>query len=262
MEPMNQKLEKSPGSHYDSVMFEPAGERFYENSGFWNFGYWDNANSPREASWRLMEKLIEFLPGTQGRLLDVACGQGATTLFFAEHFSPENITGINISQKQLDSAIERVPEATFLLMDAVELDFPDSSFDVVSCVEAAFHFDTRERFLREAHRVLKPGGWIVLSDLLMTRTAERDREFRVEANYLSGRDDYARLMERCGFPDATVQDATHSCWDPFFLYGIQSVHKKLLAREIDLDGLHQRVKGYYQRAADIEHYILAAGCKS
>ena len=40
-------------------------------------------------------------------------------------------------------------------MDATELDFRDNSFDSIICVEAAFHFDTREKFVREAYRVLK-----------------------------------------------------------------------------------------------------------
>jgi ubiquinone/menaquinone biosynthesis C-methylase UbiE len=43
-------------------------------------------------------------------------------------------------------------------MDAARLAFADAQFDAVICVEAAFHFDTRAAFLREALRVLKPAG--------------------------------------------------------------------------------------------------------
>ena len=46
------------------------------------------------------------------------------------------------------------------------LDFPKPQFDAVICVEAAFHFNTRDIFLREALRILKPRGSLVLSDML------------------------------------------------------------------------------------------------
>jgi SAM-dependent methyltransferase len=81
----------------------------------------------------------------------------------------------------------------------------------VLCVEAAFHFDTRERFLREALRVLRPGGWLALSDLLMTRGTP----LVPAANHLRSLEEYAALLRRCGFVDVRVQDATRETWQSF-----------------------------------------------
>jgi SAM-dependent methyltransferase len=57
--------------------------------------------------------------------------------------------------------------------DAMALAFADASFDKVLCLEAAFHFSDRVRFVSEVARVLKPGGRFVLVDF-MWRDGERE----------------------------------------------------------------------------------------
>jgi ubiquinone/menaquinone biosynthesis C-methylase UbiE len=54
-------------------------------------------------------------------------------------------------------------------MDATHLAFADRVFEQILCVESAFHFQTRAQFFAEAYRVLKPGGAVVLWDMLFRR---------------------------------------------------------------------------------------------
>ena len=71
-------------------------------------------------------------------------------------------------------------------MSATELKFADESFDNIICVEAAFHFVTRKKFLKAAFRMLKPRGQIVLPDVLSAKHREEHAALRCAANCVPG----------------------------------------------------------------------------
>lgn len=248
--------------HYDVSMYDPLIAEYTGECDFHNFGYWeaDTASYP-EATARLMERLLALVPARPERVLDVACGKGATTLHLLRRYRSAKVFGINISQKQLETARLNAPDATFACMDATELRFDDETFDLVICVEAAFHFDTREKFLREARRVLRRGGWLVLSDALVTREAERRRLGRVEENYVADLDGYGRLLRAAGFLDVRVIDGTEPCWKGHFRSLVRFSHEKLLQGEIGVDELERFMKPTYERVPDLTYYLLASGRK-
>ena len=130
-------------------------------------------------------------------------------------YPPEMITGINISDAQLADARALAPGCTFRVMDAAKLDFPDNHFDALVCVEAACHFDTRDKFLKEAHRVLKPGGSLVLSDYLfytsMTNTLLSQFGQVPRANLVRSIAEYRDGLAAAGFVSIDVTDATGHC---------------------------------------------------
>lgn len=204
---------------YDRVMKSSKQRRYYGGSGFYNFGYWaTGAASQREASEALVDTLLARLPGKGGAILDVACGLGASTRHLLLSYPPQAVTAINISAAQVATARQNAPGATVLQMDAVKLDFADESFDAVICVEAAFHFDTRAAFLAEAHRVLKPGGALVLSDILFRRlfaSGVSDRLGVPKANLVADIPSYKAQFDALGFTDIAVEDATDQCLGGF-----------------------------------------------
>ena len=185
----------------------------YEGSNFLNVGYWrEGTSGAREACENLMEELLARIPEKRGKILDVACGKGGTTRYLCNYYDPADVVGINISAEQLEKCRAIAPGCTFLEMDATKMDFPDSSFDNIVSVEAAFHFDTREKFLNEAFRVLKDGGRLVMTDIIMPQDFSR----QPHANVLEDIDAYKAVCRRANFADIEVLDVTEPCMSGAF----------------------------------------------
>lgn len=184
--------------------------------GFFNFGYWKGITDNLEmAQINLIETLASFLTRRSGAVLDVACGKGASTKFLTKYFHPSRITGINISERQLQVCRAIAPECNFELMDATKLAFHDATFDNLLCIEAAFHFQTRRDFLAEAYRVLTPGGRLALSDvvihdlnLLPPKVIERTLATFPPENCLPSLDAYVGDLRKLGFRHVRVEDTT------------------------------------------------------
>jgi cyclopropane fatty-acyl-phospholipid synthase-like methyltransferase len=105
-----------------------------------------------------LESLARALsPGA--RVLDLGCGAGVpVTKWFAEH--GYLITGVDVSEKQLELARELVPGATFLKADMSTLDFSALTFDAVTAFYSIIHVSRTEHpaLLARIHNWLKPGG--------------------------------------------------------------------------------------------------------
>ncbi|NWT57143.1 TMT1 methyltransferase, partial [Erythrocercus mccallii] len=99
--------------------------------------------------------------------VDVGCGSGQGTRFLGQHF--KKVVGTDISEAQVQEAKDTpcMPNISYLVCPAEELPFQDGSVDVLTSFTAAHWFDIG-KFMREAQRVLKPGGCVAIS----TYTAE------------------------------------------------------------------------------------------
>jgi 2-polyprenyl-3-methyl-5-hydroxy-6-metoxy-1,4-benzoquinol methylase len=99
---------------------------------------------------------------TKASVLDLGCGCGvpvAKTLAGNGH----TVTGVDLSEVQINRARRLVPQATFLHADANQVAFPDRTFDAVVCLYALIHMpiDAQPHLLHRIAAWLRPGGLLL-----------------------------------------------------------------------------------------------------
>eukprot|EP00523_Entomoneis_sp_CCMP467_P004396 CAMPEP_0168749374 /NCGR_PEP_ID=MMETSP0724-20121128/16683_1 /TAXON_ID=265536 /ORGANISM="Amphiprora sp., Strain CCMP467" /LENGTH=386 /DNA_ID=CAMNT_0008797281 /DNA_START=87 /DNA_END=1247 /DNA_ORIENTATION=+ len=103
-------------------------------------------------------------------VLDVGCGFGGTSRYLAKSLGESSkVTGITLSPKQVQRGTELAKEqgvaerTEFRVMDALDMEFEDNSFDIMWACESGEHMPDKKKYINEMMRVLKPGGTFVMA---------------------------------------------------------------------------------------------------
>lgn len=128
------------------------------------------------AQLKLVRRTIRLLGAEpEHSVLDLACGRGASSFVLAGEHPSTHVTGVDVLPGNIEVArtfYANVANLDFVEGDAQRLDLPDASFDRVLCLEAAFHFPDRGRFLSEARRVVRSDGRVVVMDFMAKDDAD------------------------------------------------------------------------------------------
>jgi tocopherol O-methyltransferase len=191
----------------------------------------------RQAQIDLIEELLKWsaYSGSETpKIIDIGCGIGGSSLYLAEKLHSE-VVGITLSPVQANRAQERAAaaglsgKATFKVANALDIPYPDDTFDLVWTLESGEHMPDKDKFLQECYRVLKPGGRMILATwchrstegqagvLTPSETKHLQKIYDVYClPYVISLPDYEEIVTKCGFQGMRSADwsvAVAPFWD-------------------------------------------------
>ena len=100
-------------------------------------------------------------------LLDCGCGTAPMLTLLKQRYPDRHYTGIDLTPEMIEVArAKRMPGVELVVGDCEKLPFPDGSFDAVICCQSFHHYPNVQDFFDSVARVLRPGGRLILRDIL------------------------------------------------------------------------------------------------
>lgn len=199
-------------------------------------------------------------------VLDLGSGGGIDVLLSARRVGPTGQAyGLDMTDEMLALAEENkrqsgLPNATFLKGEIENIPLPDSSVDVIISNCVINLSGDKDRVLREAFRVLKPGGRFAVSDVVVRGNvpAEIRKSMELWVGCVAGAlgdDDYVAKLAKAGFENIQIE--------PTRVYSVEDARTFLSGQGLDVDALAQEVEGKFMSAfvrATKSQACCAPGC--
>ncbi|HUR65694.1 MAG TPA: methyltransferase domain-containing protein [Chitinophagaceae bacterium] len=184
-----------------------------------HYGYWDIFVKSFSQSLIRMNEMMLMMGRVKAkdRVLDAGCGVGGSSIFLASILDCR-VTGITLSERQAEQATENArkkglaDKVDFKIMNYAHTSFPDQSFDVVWGCESVCYADNKEDFVKEAFRLLKPGGRLIIADGFVAKFENNDdpviRQWLDgwQVNYLETPDRFQQFLREQGFSRIVHRD--------------------------------------------------------
>ena len=157
--------------------------------------------------------------GPADHLLDVGSGIGGPARHMAKRFGCK-VTGIDLTAefcevaRHLTRVLGMESKVSFELGDALAMPFANAAFDGAYSMNVSMNIADKGALYREIHRVLKPGGWLMLSELAQGPGAPMDYPTpwaaTAEASFLTTPEETRRGLEAAGFEVVQSRDTAEA----------------------------------------------------
>ena len=136
-----------------------------------HYGYWDSSTKNFHDALLNINKILAQRVNVSKKdiVLDAGCGIGGSSIWLAKNIGCK-VTGISLNEKQVKQANAFAKKeamghlVNFRQNDYTNTDFPDESFDVIWAIESVCYVPDKSEFIREAFRLLKKGGRLIVAD--------------------------------------------------------------------------------------------------
>lgn len=227
----NEAADREPAGPVDEAIIDYYDETWGDYRLLWlnhddlavHFGYTDeNTHSHTDALKnmnRVLAERVAIQPGE--RVLDAGCGVGGSSLWLAQERDAE-VVGITPVASQVARARRYATErgladrVRFEQADFTATSFPNAGFDVVWAIESLCHAPSKAAFYREAFRLLRPGGRVIVADFVRADRPVDELSERLLHEWLDGwavpdidtPEEHLAHLAESGFTDARLDDVT------------------------------------------------------
>ena len=155
--------------HYDSTHIS-----FLEK--LWGDGYMSPGGKKE------INRILKGLNLAKQKILDIGCGAGGITVSLVKDYGAQHVVGVDVEEDVVNVAIDRVVKnelknnIEILLIDKSNLPFGDNYFDIVFSKDSFVHIPDKEKIFTQVFKLLKPGGFFVFSDWLISHDQKPSKE--------------------------------------------------------------------------------------